>query len=121
MEKKLYNLSSPQKSIWLTEQFGANTSLNNIGGYVFIHDKICFNDLEKALKLYVQRNSALCLRICLEDGFPKQYLADFEDFKIEIVDLKCQDEMQYFHQKLIDTPFDFLRLCVIQISDVSLT
>ena len=110
---KLYNLTAPQSSIWLTEQFGANTSLNNIGGYVFIHDKVYFDDLEKALKLYVQRNSALCLRVCLDNKVPKQYLADFEDFKIEIVDLKCHDEMQRFHQKLIATPFDFLRICFV--------
>lgn len=106
--EKLYHLTAPQNSIWLTEQFGANTSLNNIGGYVFIHDKVCFADLEKALKLYIQRNSALCLRIRLENGEPRQYLANFEDSKIEIIDLKCEEEMQDFHQKLIDTPFDFL-------------
>ena len=113
MEKELYNLTSPQKSIWLTEQFGANTNLNNIGGYVFIHDKVCFDDLEKALNLYVQRNSALRLRIGIENGVPKQYLADFEDFEIEIIDLNCHEEMEIFHQKLINTPFDFLRLCLI--------
>lgn len=105
--EKLYNLTAPQNSIWLTEQFGANTNLNNVGGYVFIHDKVCFGDLEKSLKLYVQRNSALGLRIRLVDGEPKQYLASFEDFVIEIVDLKCEKEVQSFNQKMMNIPFDF--------------
>jgi len=56
MEKKLYNLTSPQYSIWLTEQFSKNTSLNNVGGYVFIHDKINFDCLKKAIEFYIKKN-----------------------------------------------------------------
>lgn len=103
----LYDLTAPQKSIWLTEQFGSNTSLNNIGGYVFIHDTVCFEALEKAIKLYVKRNTALNLRIKLTDGTPKQYLSDFEDFKIDIVELKDMQEVEAFNQKITNTPFEF--------------
>ena len=68
MEKNLYHLSSAQHSIWLTEQFENGSSLNNVGGYVFIHDKVNFDYLEKALNLYVKRNPALNLKIKLVYG-----------------------------------------------------
>ena len=107
MENFLYDLTAPQKSIWLTEQFGANTSLNNIGGYVFIHDKVCFDALEEAIKLYIRKNPALNLKIQLVDGTPKQYISDFEDFKIDVIELKDRTEVETFNQKITNTPFDF--------------
>lgn len=108
MEKKLYNLTSAQNSIWLTEQFSSNTSLNNIGGYVFIQDKVNFDYLEKSLKLYVQKNDALNFKIQVIDGEPKQYLSDFEDFKIEIIELENMEEVEALNKDIIDTPFSFL-------------
>ena len=78
MENKNYNLTSAQNSIWLTEQYSSNTSLNNIGGYVFIQDVVNFDNLEKALKLYVKRNDALNLKIQNIDGEPCQYLSEFK-------------------------------------------
>ncbi len=47
MEKNLYDLTNPQKSIWYTEQFFKNTSVNNIGGTIIIKDKISFDLLKE--------------------------------------------------------------------------
>lgn len=38
MERILYDLTNPQKSIWNTEQFFKNTSVNNIGGTIIIKE-----------------------------------------------------------------------------------
>lgn len=108
MEENLYHLSSAQHSIWLTEQFENNTSLNNVGGYVFIHDKVNFDYLEKALKLYVERNAALNFKLKLVNGEPKQYLSNFQDFKIDLIQLSSQEEVKSLNKKIIDTPFDVL-------------
>ena len=34
MKKELYDLTNPQKAIWLTEQFSEGTSLNNVSGNI---------------------------------------------------------------------------------------
>jgi len=107
MEKKLYNLTSPQYSIWLTEQFSKNTSLNNVGGYVFIHDKINFDCLKKAIEFYIKKNTALNLKITLKNGEPKQYVSDSEEPKIDLIELN-QEEVESFNQKILNTPFNFL-------------
>lgn len=108
MEKKIYNLTSAQNSIWLTEQYSSNTSLNNIGGYVFIQDVVNFDNLEKALKLYVKRNDALNLKVQNVDGEPCQYLSEYKDFSIDIVDLKDLNDVKSFNDNIINTPFTFL-------------
>lgn len=108
MEKKIYNLTSAQNSIWLTEQYSSNTSLNNIGGYVFIQDVVNFDNLEKALKLYVKRNDALDFKIQNVDGEPCQYLSEYKDFSIDIVDLKDLNDVKSFNDNIINTPFTFL-------------
>ena len=42
-----YSLTNPQNSIWLTEKFYTDTSVNNICGYVYISDSVDFNALKK--------------------------------------------------------------------------
>ncbi len=39
MGKKFYNLTTPQKSIYFTEQYYNNTNINNICGSVIIQQK----------------------------------------------------------------------------------
>lgn len=106
MGKFLYNLSSAQHSIWLTEQFANNSSLNNVGGYVFIHDKVNFEYLEKAINIYVKRNPATNFKIKLVNGEPKQYLSDFQDFKIDLIELTSTEEVESLNKKIVNTPFN---------------
>ena len=47
MKKELYDLTNPQKAIWLTEQFSEGTSLNNVSGNIIIKDVVNFPLLEK--------------------------------------------------------------------------
>lgn len=62
MNKTLYNLTNPQKAIWLTEQFSNGSSLNNISGNIIINDVVNFPLLEKSLNMYIQKNDALRLK-----------------------------------------------------------
>ena len=56
MEKKFYELTAPQKSIWLTEQYYKNTNINNICGTLFFKEKIDLDILERALKIFIQKD-----------------------------------------------------------------
>ena len=44
-----YNLTNPQKSIWLTEKFYQGTSINTICGYFHINGTVDFTTLKKAI------------------------------------------------------------------------
>ena len=39
MEKNFYDLTEPQKSIWLTEQYCKNTSISDVCGSLFLKEK----------------------------------------------------------------------------------
>ena len=45
MKKDVYELTNPQKSIWLTEEFYKGTAINNIGGNLLIREKVDFEKL----------------------------------------------------------------------------
>ena len=95
----------PQKNIYDTEIFFSNSSLNNIGGYVFIEEKLDPKALEKAINLYVKNNDALRLKIQVIDGNPSQYLENYEPFSIEFISLKNMEEVEQLNQKIVETPF----------------
>ena len=40
MQKKMYDLTNPQKSIWYTEEFFKGTPIENITGSVIIPEKV---------------------------------------------------------------------------------
>ena len=56
MDKKLYELSNPQTSIWDTEQFYYGTNINNICGTAIISNVLNFNILKKAIENVIQKN-----------------------------------------------------------------
>lgn len=105
MENKLYNLTNPQKSIWLTEQFYKNTSINNIVGYLKIEKNVSFDALEKAFNILVARNDSFKLKFTLEENKPKQYLGEFIYEKLEIIDLKDELQLEEFEKNYPKKPF----------------
>ena len=96
MEKTLYNLTNSQKSIWLTEQFYKNTSINNIVGYLKIEKNVNLEALEKAFNLFILKNDSFKLKITMQDGHAKQYFDEFIYEKLEIIDLKNELQLQEF-------------------------
>lgn len=108
MKKNTYPLTNPQKNIYDTEVFFSHSSLNNIGGYVFIEENLNPKALEKAINLYVKNNDALRLKIQVIDGKPYQYLENYQPFDIELISLKNMEEVEQLNQKIVETPFTIL-------------
>lgn len=102
---KKYELTYPQKSIWITEQFYNGTSVNHICGSAIFNEKLDFKLLEKAIRLVVSSHENFNLKFCVEDGMPKQYLSDAQNFDINIVDIKSKEDLNLLNQKLISIPF----------------
>ncbi len=106
-EKKYYNLTNPQKSIWMIEQFYQNSNINCMGGSIRVFEKVNFDLLIKAYNLFLEKNDGLRLRIVEKDGEPMQYIADYEYENVEIIDITKKE----FDEKIkhyVPSPFKII-------------
>lgn len=106
MEKQLFELTNPQKSIWLTEQYHKGTSINNIAGTLIIQEKVNFDLLEKAVNHFIKANDSLRIQLTLEADSIKQYILPYEWQNIETVYLNTST-LQDLEKEVISKPFDF--------------
>ena len=104
--KDVYELTNPQKSIWLTEQFFAGSTVNNICGTANINNKIDFNQLEKAINIVIKNNSSFLINFSYKDGNLMQYITEYKYFKIEIIDIKNIDEVKDIENSLMKKVFN---------------
>ena len=88
------NLTNPQKSIWLTEQFYKGTDINNICGTVDIDEKIDFDLFKRAINIFIEKNDSFRLKFTIENGEIKQYLSRFEQFDIQMISLDSKKELE---------------------------
>ncbi len=105
MERKLYDLTSPQKNIWNTEEFFKGTSISNICGVMTIEKNVNLKNLEKSLNFYVQKNDSARLQFCIENNIPKQYIKEYIPFNIDVVNLHSKDELIKLQNDLNNIPF----------------
>ncbi len=81
---KKYDLTSPQKSIWYTEEVFKGTTVNNICTTGIIYEKINEDLLKQAINNVVKQNDSFRIHLTLENGIVKQYISDYEKFDINI-------------------------------------
>lgn len=106
MEKEIYELTNPQKSIWLTEQFYSGTSINNICGTMIIHEKVNFSKLDEAIHTFVNDNDAFRLNFFYEVNEIKQQVLPTLEFDVPIIDVVDNEGLLSLENKIVDTPFD---------------
>ena len=107
MEKKLYELTTTQQSILMTEEFASGTNLNLISGNIIIDAPVNLSKLEQAINLYVQKNEGIRLRIHMENGLPKQYVESYHYFKIPIVSLSSKNDLKNWDKEYMKHSFPF--------------
>lgn len=108
MEKHFYDLTNPQKSIWLTEQFYKNTPINNVCGTVRILDKVNYNFLTKSINLFVEKNDSFRIKILDNNGRIQQYVSDYVPVDISTIMLKSIDDLKILENEVISTPFHLI-------------
>ena len=81
--KKIYELTEPQKSIWVTEQFYKGSTINNICGTAIIKEKVNCELLEKAIKEVLCKNDIFKIKILVENDNPRQYISEDVNQKIQ--------------------------------------
>lgn len=109
MEKKLYELTNPQKSIWYTEEFYKETPINNICGSFIIKQNTDLDLLNKAINCFIQNNDSFKLRFKRENNNLYQYFCDDEFFKFEILDINTENQIEVFAKKQVNICFDILK------------
>lgn len=96
MNRELFDLTNPQKSIWMTEQFYSGTNINNIVGYLKIEKTANIKALEQALNYFVARNDSFRTKLYEEDSVPKQYFDNYIYENVEVLDLKDDNQLKEF-------------------------
>lgn len=99
MEQKMYELTNPQKSIWLTEQYFQNTTINNICGSLIIKQNTDLNILNKAINIFVKNNDSFKLRFKQNGSELEQYFSKDEDFNFEILNIIEEKQIEVFAKK----------------------
>lgn len=106
--KDVYDLTTPQKSIWLTEQFYGKTNLNNVCGILSIEEKVDFEKLEIAINLFVKNNDSFQIRLLHKENEIKQYFADYTFFNINKILVQSEKELKKLEKQIALTPFELI-------------
>lgn len=109
MKQKMYNLTSPQKNIWLVDMTNKDTSINVISGFVYVNDnEYDYNKNNFVINKLVKNNDGLRIRIVLNGSLPKQYIEKYIPFEIENIDLsnKSQKEILKYLKEDMNNPID---------------
>lgn len=117
MGKTLYNLTNPQKSIWDTENFYPNTSINNITATAIIQDRINFALFCDAINIFVEKHDSFRLKVILQDGEPKQLVESFSPISFNIASVHSDKDVENLANKMANYVFDISNsmLCKFQL------
>ncbi len=115
MEKDVYELTNPQKSIWYIEQFYKNTNIHTISGTAVINEKINFKFLKSAMSHVIENNKSFGIKIILENNVPKQYFSSVENYNINIINVNSIGEMENYNKNLIKKPFELTKSNLFEI------
>lgn len=104
--EEIYELTNPQKSIYLTEQYFQNTTINNICGSVLIRQKVNLKLLNTAINFFVKNNDSFKLRFKLEDTKLVQYFTKDEFYNFEVININDESQIENLAKKEVNTKFD---------------
>lgn len=108
MSKNMYDLTNPQKSIWLSEQTYENSNVNTICGTIFFKEKVNLKLLKETVNIFVQKNDAMRTRIIVDGGNPKQFISDIISYEAEVIELDTIQELNELESKVAKISFNLL-------------
>lgn len=120
MDKKMYTLSYPQKTIWYMEKLYKGSGMTNICGTVRFKIGVDFELLRKAINIFVSANDAMRVKVLEDNGVPYQYIKDYKEFDVKFVDFSNKTKEDFYRweesesKKPIDTSnnelFEFIMI-----------
>ena len=104
--KDVYNLTSPQKSILLTEEFYGKTNINNVCGTFYSNEKIDFELFKKAINIFLKNNDSFKIKLKQINGETKQYFCDIQSLDFDIVQVNNKEEQTALEEKIASEIFE---------------
>ena len=108
MERKMFNLTNPQKNIWNMEFYYSDTNICNICGSGLIKENINIELLKKAINILVERNDSFRIQLTLENSIPMQYFVSYKPFEIEVVNVKDEPDLRNLENTMVKEKFTLL-------------
>ena len=102
----MFELTNPQKSIWMMEQFYNGTNINNICATLTINMDVDIEKLNKAINIFIQNNKSFGLNFKIENGEIKQYFTEIKDIEFECFKLKDTEEVKQLARETAEELFD---------------
>ena len=103
-----YELTNPQKSILLTEQFHENTCVSNICGTLSISAKIDTDALEKAINLFIKNNDSIRINLFSDGSEIKQFIKNYSFVNVEKVTITKKYPLAKLENEVIHKHFTLL-------------
>ncbi len=82
---KKYNLTYPQKNIWLMDKFSEGTSINSVAGTIEISKDFDSTLCNRAINNVIKNNETIRFRVFNENGNVIQVISEYEYQNIEVV------------------------------------
>ena len=106
--KELYDLTNPQKSIWVTEEFYKGTSIENIAGTAMLSQEVNFDKLKEAINIFVKTNDSFRLKFIKDNGTIKQFIDDFSPFSFDTINVSSDKDIKKIEEELSKTPLQVI-------------
>lgn len=106
MGEKLYDLTNPQKTIWLTEQFYKGKNINNICATLMIKEKVNISKLCDSINFFIKSNKSFGIKLKIVNGEPKQYFSALSDMSFNIYKLNDSQDIKHLAEKTADEIFN---------------
>lgn len=96
MEKQYYELTNPQKNIWMVELVNDGNNINNISGLFYIkNDEFKYDIHNEVLNELIKNNEALRLNIIKKNEEAFQYIKEFKKQNIEVIDMTSVTKREF--------------------------
>lgn len=115
MKKEYYELTAPQKSIWLTEQYYKNTNINNVCGTFYSDECLDFEILKKAINTFLQNNDSFKIKLHFTEDKISQYFSSLNYIDFKVININTKQEQTALEKKLSSKVFSMLDSLLFEI------
>lgn len=84
---KKYNLTIPQKNIWMVENFYKHTNINVVAGTFAIKYDFDINIAKQVVNKFIELNDATRIRIVIEKEKVFQYIDEYKQLDVKCIDI----------------------------------
>lgn len=120
----MFGLTTPQKSVLLTEQYYRNTNINNVSGYLHISEKdVDTSKLELGINNFIKENEQVRARIFQDEDYQlKQYYKKYRKEKIQVVKLQDLEAKEEYEKSFCNRRFNLIekklyRFCIYKLEN----